>query len=104
MPDAPLRDRSDQPMYLTDAFVAAGTRFTVLAFANGASTDVPDDVSVISIGDGGFADPAGLLAARYEAAPGSAYLLRPDGYVAARFRHPTRAALEAALARASALN
>ena len=104
MPDAPLRDRSGQPMYLTDAFVAAGTRFTVLAFANGASTDVPDDVSVISIGDGGFADPAGLLAARYEAAPGSAYLLRPDGYVAARFRHPTRAVLEAALARASALN
>ena len=104
MPDAPLRDRGGQPMYLTDAFVAAGTRFTVLAFANGASTDVPDDVSVINIGDGGFADPAGLLTARYEAAPGSAYLLRPDGYVAARFRHPTRMALEAALARASALN
>jgi 3-(3-hydroxy-phenyl)propionate hydroxylase len=30
--------------------------------------------------------------------------LRPDGYVAARFRHPTRAALDAALARASGFN
>ena len=47
---------------------------------------------------------AGLAAARYDAEPGTAYLLRPDGYVAARFRHPTRAALEAALARASGLN
>ena len=42
----------------------------------------------------------GLAAARYDAEPGTAYLLRPDGYVAARFRHPTRPALDAALARA----
>ena len=48
-------------------------------------------------GEGGLADPQGLAAARYDAEPGTAYLLRPDGYVAARFRHPTRAALEAAL-------
>jgi 3-(3-hydroxy-phenyl)propionate hydroxylase len=104
MADAPLRDPSGQPTYLTDAFVAAGTRFTVLAFANGAAPDVPNDVGVIRIGDGDFADPTGLLATRYDATPGSAYLLRPDGYVAARFRHPTRAGIEAALARASGLN
>ena len=40
---------------------------------------------------------------RYDAEPGTAYLLRPDGYVAARFRHPTRPLLDAALARASGL-
>jgi len=28
--------------------------------------------------------------------------LRPDGYVAARFRHPTRGTIDAALARATA--
>ena len=30
--------------------------------------------------------------------------LRPDGYVAARFRHPTREGLDAALARAAGHN
>ncbi len=46
-------------------------------------------------GNGGFADAAGLAAARYDAEPGTAYLLRPDGYVAARFRHPTPRGLDA---------
>ena len=41
-------------------------------------------------GDDGLVDSAGLAGARYDAEPGTAYLLRPDGYVAARFRHPTR--------------
>jgi len=45
-----------------------------------------------------------LVGARYDAEPGTAYLLRPDGYVAARFRHPTRAVLDAALARAAGIN
>ncbi len=48
--------------------------------------------------------PQGLAAARYDAEPGTAYLLRPDGYVAARFRHPTREGLDAALARAAGHN
>jgi 3-(3-hydroxy-phenyl)propionate hydroxylase len=45
-------------------------------------------------------DPSGLFAKRYDASEGAAYLLRPDGYVAARFRNPTRAAIQAAIARA----
>ena len=101
MLDAPIVSPESGLEYLTDAFVEGGRSFALLAFANGADIDCPDDVAVISIGARGFADPSGLLAARYDARPGTAYLLRPDGYVAARFRHPTRGAIEAALSRAS---
>jgi 3-(3-hydroxy-phenyl)propionate hydroxylase len=102
MPDAPVTPRDGG--FLTDAFIKAGTRFTLLAFSNGNAIDVPDDIAVIRIGGDGLSDPAGLASQRYDAEPGTAYLLRPDGYVAARFRSPTRAALDAALARASGCN
>jgi 3-(3-hydroxy-phenyl)propionate hydroxylase len=105
MLDAPVTAPSGEPVYLTDAFITCGTRFTLLEFVNGAAVDPPDGVGVVRIGgEGGFSDAAGLAAARYDAEPGTAYLLRPDGYVAARFRHPTRKALDAALARAAGHN
>ncbi|MDI4233646.1 FAD-dependent oxidoreductase [Bradyrhizobium sp. Arg237L] len=103
--DAPIAGRDSNPQFLTEAFIGAGTRFTLLEFGNGAVVDVPDGIKAIRIGgDDGFADAAGLVGKRYDAEPGSAYLLRPDGYVAARFRRPTRPLLEAALARASGMN
>ena len=102
MLDAPLVAPSGEAAYLTEAFIKAGTRFTLLEFSNGAAVDTPGDAGVIRIGGHhGFSDSAGLASARYDAEPGAAYLLRPDGYVAARFRHPTRSALDAALARAA---
>ena len=102
MPDAPITAPTGEPVFLTDAFIERGTRFTLLEFSNGAAVDPPDGLGVIRVGgEGGFSDSSGLAAARYDAEPGTAYLLRPDGYVAARFRHPTRAALDAALARAA---
>jgi 3-(3-hydroxy-phenyl)propionate hydroxylase len=105
MLDAPIAARSGYRMFLTDAFIKAGTRFTLLQFGNGAAVDAPKELGVIPIGgDDGFVDSEGLVGARYDAEPGTAYLLRPDGYVAARFRHPTSPALDAALARASGLN
>ena len=104
MLDAPLATRAGERMFLSDAFVQQGTRFALIAFANGAALEVPGEVGAIRIGgDDGFADCEGLAGARYDAEPGTAYLLRPDGYVAARFRHPTRGLLEAALARASGM-
>ncbi len=50
MPDAPVAARSGDSMFLTDAFVEAGTRFTLLEFANGAAVDPPDGVAVIRVG------------------------------------------------------
>jgi 3-(3-hydroxy-phenyl)propionate hydroxylase len=103
--DAPIVAPAGGLAFLTEAFIKAGTRFTLLAFANGVAVDPPDGVGVIRIGgQDGFFDSAGLVGARYDAEPGTAYLLRPDGYVAARFRRPTRAALDAALARAAGIN
>ena len=105
MPDAPVagaRRRADVP---DRSLHRAGTRFTLLEFGNGAAAEVPEGVGAIRIGgEDGLADAAGLAAARYDAEPGTAYLLRPDGYVAARFRHPTREGLDAALARAAGHN
>jgi 3-(3-hydroxy-phenyl)propionate hydroxylase len=102
MLDAPIAARTGDATYLTDAFIEAGTRFTLLEFTNGVAVDVPDETSVIRIGgDDGYVDSEGLAGARYDAEPGTAYLLRPDGYVAARFRQPTRSSLDAALARAA---
>ena len=102
MPDAPIAGARGDATFLTDVFITAGKRFTLLEFANGVAVDAPDEVGVIRIGgNDGFLDWTGLARIRYDAEPGTAYLLRPDGYVAARFRHPTRSALDAALARAS---
>jgi 3-(3-hydroxy-phenyl)propionate hydroxylase len=105
MPDAPIAAASGRPMFLTEAFVGKGAQFTLLEFGNGAAIDTPEGVETIRIGGGdGLADTRGLAGTRYDAEPGTAYLLRPDGYVAARFRHPTRPALDAALARAAGLD
>jgi 3-(3-hydroxy-phenyl)propionate hydroxylase len=103
--DAPVSSREGEQAYLTDAFRKGGTDFTLLSFSNGAQVGAPEGVKDIRIGgEGGLADPLGLVAKRYDAEAGAAYLLRPDGYVAARFRHPTREAIAAALSRAQGLN
>jgi 3-(3-hydroxy-phenyl)propionate hydroxylase len=102
MLDAPI---AGENAYLTDAFRKGGTDFTLLSFSDGAAIDAPDGVKNIRIGgEGELADPSGLVAKRYDAEPGAAYLLRPDGYVAARFRYPTREAIAAALSRAAGVN
>ena len=102
MRDAPLRCANGEPIFLTEAFKSAGGEFVLLESANGAASDVPRGVGRIRVGAAApLSDSAGLFAQRYGATPGSAYLLRPDGYVAARFKHLTRGAIEQAVARAS---
>jgi 3-(3-hydroxy-phenyl)propionate hydroxylase len=48
-----------------------------------------------------LADRQGLVARRYDASAGAAYLLRPDQHVAARWRTFEPARVQAALARAT---
>jgi len=104
MPDAPIAAPNGQPMFLTEAFIGKGMQFTLLEFGNGAAIDPPEGVETIRIGgDSGLVDAKGVAGARYDAEPGTAYLLRPDGYVAARFRHPTHQVLDAAFKRAAGL-
>lgn len=105
MLDAPVTPRAGEQVYLTDVFRKGGTDFTLLSFSNGAAIEAPEGVKEIRIGsEDGLVDPSGLVAKRYDAEPGAAYLLRPDGYVAARFRRPTREAIETALSRSQGLN
>ncbi len=70
-----------------------GTDFTLLAF--GPAPEVPPEVTVIDIGG------EGLARERYDGRPGTAYLVRPDRYVAARWREIDPAAVARAVARAS---
>jgi 3-(3-hydroxy-phenyl)propionate hydroxylase len=105
MPDAPVADRTGNPMFLTEAFIRKGTRFTLLTFGNGGIVDAPEGVGTIRVGgEDGMIDAAGFAGKRYDAEPDATYLLRPDGYVTARFREPSRPAIEAALARACGLS
>ena len=100
MKDAPLLG-THGPSFLTEQFIRAGHDFVVLEAANGTALDVPEDAGSVRIGgDALLADETGLFAQRYDMTPGAAYLLRPDGYVAARFKTPDRASIAAAIARA----
>ncbi|TAD87629.1 MAG: FAD-dependent oxidoreductase [Alphaproteobacteria bacterium] len=84
IPDAPLDDGA----WL---LAALGSGFTLLAFA----ADLPEVQGVTAL-----AVAPGVAWARFDAKPGTAYLIRPDGHVAARSRTPTPAWVAAAVSRA----
>lgn len=102
--DAPVTAAGGSRGWLMDALGADG-RFTALVFGDGAAAeaslralaqvDVPVGVVRIPLDDA-----HALAAQRYDARPGTTYLLRPDQHVCARWRHPTAAAIRAAHARA----
>jgi 3-(3-hydroxy-phenyl)propionate hydroxylase len=95
-PDAPMTDASGKDVWLLNAL---SRDFTLLHVTNGAAPNVPEGVSLITIGED-LKDKSGLFAKRYDATPGACYLLRPDQYLTARFRSFDRDRVEAAIARA----
>lgn len=98
-----------------------GRGFNVLTYVDGPSGDldiatlravaggpIPVDVVVISrTGEASGSglkvlhDHAGQFQARYDARPGSTWLVRPDQYIAGRWRDPNPEAVRAALSRAT---
>lgn len=86
---------------------AAATRFTALVFGEGAAAerslavlarvDVP--LHIVRVAGSGAGE---LAAQRYDARPGTVYLLRPDQHVCARWREPNPEAVRAARDRALA--
>ena len=92
--DAPLRRGREDGWLLR----ALGADFTLLVWGSApAGCDgLPLTLLVVDASN----DSQGLIARRYDMRPGSAYLLRPDQHVCARWRHPTPTLVRAALARA----
>ena len=67
-----------------------------------ASVLVADSAAGLSGGRCAIADASGMLAARYDARPGTVYLFRPDQHVCGRWRSFDAASVRSAIARASA--
>ena len=119
VPGAPLDDApveiDGQPGWLLDQI---GGRFHLLVYVeraadfdarllDGLNTAIPLECVLVTAAPGGRAglralhDVRGRFLERYDALPGSAWLVRPDQHIAARWRRADAAAVRAALARAT---
>ncbi len=101
-PGAPASDapvvRAGKPSWLLREL---GAGFTLLFFGEPPEWASALNLTVLTVGDHGLADPQGLLARRYDGRPGTAYLIRPDQHICARWREPGESAVRAALAKAT---
>ncbi|HWV51781.1 FAD-dependent oxidoreductase [Pseudorhodoplanes sp.] len=105
VPDAPVTDRSGVAGSLLQHLTGG---FQLLHVGALAPVDVPSGLALTTVGNEfadhiDLADHAGLFAQRFDAAPGSTYLLRPDQHLAARWRMLDAAKIAAAHRRALAM-
>lgn len=118
-PGSPCTDAPVALNGVPDWFLAqVGDGFTALLFTAGpagaeqqaamqrlAQATIPVRTLLVApagkAGDGVLEDSQGLLAARYDAQPGTCYLLRPDQHVAARWREFDSERILRAVARAT---
>jgi 3-(3-hydroxy-phenyl)propionate hydroxylase len=90
---------SDAPIGTGFLLERLGTGFELLYAKDGAPPPLPEGVRLRVIGED-LRDETGVLTRRLDARPGSAYLLRPDHHLCARWRSVEIGKVEAALARA----
>jgi 3-(3-hydroxy-phenyl)propionate hydroxylase len=99
-PGAPA---ADAPLHragrLTWLLRELGPEFTLLVFGPAPPWVAGLPLGLLAI-DGNLTDPDGCATRRYGARPGSAYLIRPDQHVCARWRMPDADGVRAAWARA----
>ncbi len=98
--DAPVNVDGKSGWFLN----ALGGGFTVLTFGPAPAAAVASGAvkaQVLSVGRD-IEDARGVLAQRYDAKPGTTYLIRPDQHVAARWRQFDATKISQALARAMA--
>ena len=96
--DAPLRRAGTATWLLHEL----GPDFTLLVFGAAPAWADALPLRTVAIGADGFVDVDGLATRRYDARPGTAYLVRPDHHVCARWRRPSADSVRAALQRACA--
>jgi 3-(3-hydroxy-phenyl)propionate hydroxylase len=96
VPDVPVSDRHGTHGHLLDAL---GHGFELLYVADGRQPTPIEGVRNVVIGED-LIDVAQSFAARFDTRPGSAYLLRPDQHLCARWRGYDPVKVEAARARA----
>jgi 3-(3-hydroxy-phenyl)propionate hydroxylase len=104
--DAPIATASGEASWLLRELQNG---FTALCFGDesvGGSVaplaNGPVPLAMKRIGPGALTDPSGGAAQRYDARPGTTYLIRPDQHVAGRWRRPDTAGIRVALGRALA--
>lgn len=90
LPDAPMLNRDGRPSWLLESL---GGEETIIHVPNGSTR--PTGQRVLVIGED-LIDAEGLFTKRFDATPGSSYLVRPDQHLAARWRHATQQKIERA--------